>query len=135
MSAPRRAVAGLSRGIDRFDPVKGGEGKGPEAQAVYDHGEWRLQLTRTLATADSADELQFAIGRAIPVAFFAWDGTNAERDTRMAVSTWYFLALDQPTPPGTFISPVIAMAVTLGLGMLVVVRAQRRTRQKPLRRD
>jgi len=53
----------------------------------------------------------------------------------MAVSTWYFLALDQPTPPGTFISPVIAMVVTLGLGMLVVVRAQRRTRQKPLRRD
>jgi len=121
-SAPRRAVAGLARGVERFDtlPAK------PAAQAVWDHGQWRLVFTRALATADTANELQFAVGRAIPVAFFAWDGSSAERDARMAVSTWYFLALDQPTPPGTFISPVIAMAVTLGLGMLVVVRAQRR---------
>src|SRR2546430_17177459 len=44
----------------------------------------------------------------------------------MAVSTWYFLALDRPTPPGVFISPVLAMLVTLGLGLVVVRRAQRR---------
>src|SRR2546425_9784349 len=42
---------------------------------------------------------QFEAGRAIPVAFFVWDGSNGEHDTRMAVSAWYFLALDQPTPP------------------------------------
>jgi hypothetical protein len=46
----------------------------------------------------------------------------------MAVSTWYFLALDQPTPPGALISPVIAMLITLGLGMLVAGRAQKRAR-------
>src|SRR3989441_3828575 len=69
---------------------------------------------------------QFEAGRAIPVAFFAWDGSNGEHDTRMAVSAWYFLALDQPTPPRVYLSPVVAMAVTLGLGMLVAVRAQRR---------
>jgi len=46
----------------------------------------------------------------------------------MAVSTWYFLALDQPTPPGAFISPVIAMLITLGLGLLVAGRAQKRQR-------
>ena len=123
-SAPRGAVAGLARGIDRFDTLP--PASGPAARAVWDHGQWRVVFTRTLATADTANELQFAVGRAIPVAFFAWDGSSAERDTRMALSTWYFLALDQPTPPGTFISPVIAMVVTLGLGMLVVVRAQRR---------
>jgi len=44
----------------------------------------------------------------------------------MAVSTWYFVALDRPTPPGVFISPVLAMLVTLGLGLVVVRRAQRR---------
>jgi DMSO reductase family type II enzyme heme b subunit len=127
-SAPRRAVTGLAHGIERFDTLSHGDA-GPgqvTAQATFDHGQWRVVLTRALATADSANELQFAISRAIPIAFFAWDGSNAERDSRMAVSTWYFLALDQPTPPGTFVSPVIAMAVTLGLGMLVVARAQRR---------
>jgi DMSO reductase family type II enzyme heme b subunit len=126
-STPRRAVAGLARGIERFDTLP--SAKAPGAQAVYDQGQWRVVFTRTLATADSANELQFAVGRAIPVAFFAWDGSSAERGTRMAVSTWYFLALDQPTPPGTFISPVIAMLLTLGLGLFIAGRAQRRQRR------
>jgi DMSO reductase family type II enzyme heme b subunit len=127
-SAPRRAITGLAHGIERFDTLsRGGAGPGDvTAQATFDHGQWRVVLSRALATTDSANELQLSISRAIPIAFFAWDGSNAERDSRMAVSTWYFLALDQPTPPSTFISPVIAMAVTLGLGMLVVARAQRR---------
>jgi len=128
-SQPRRAISGTARGIDRFDTLAtgpGGKDAPVSSQAVYDHGQWRVVLSRSLATSDSTHELQFSIGRAIPVAFFAWDGSNGEHDSRMAVSTWYFLALDQPTPPGTFISPVIAMAVTLGLGMLVIARAQRR---------
>jgi DMSO reductase family type II enzyme heme b subunit len=125
-STPRRAVAGLARGVERFDTLP--SARAPGAQAVFDHGQWRVVFTRTLATADSANELPFAVGRAIPVAFFAWDGSSAEWGTRMAVSTWYFLALDQPTSPGTFISPVIAMLLTLGLGLFVVGRAQRRQR-------
>jgi len=117
------AVAGLARGIERFDPLAGGATVG--AEAVYDHGQWRVVLTRALATADTAHELQVRNGRAIPVAFFAWDGSNGEYGTRMAVSSWYFLALDEPTPARVFISPVVAMALTLALGMLVVWRAQR----------
>jgi mono/diheme cytochrome c family protein len=123
-SAPRRAMAGTARGTERFDSLASSAGL--RSQTVYDQGQWQVVFTRALATTDSTNELQFAVGRAIPVAFFAWDGSNGERGTRMAVSTWYFLALDRPTPPGTFISPVIAMVVTLGLGMLVIVRAQRR---------
>src|SRR2546430_13436047 len=59
------------------------------------------------------------------MAFFAWDGSSGEHGSRMAVSTWYFLALDRPTPPGVFISPVLAMLVTLTLGLVVVRRAPR----------
>ncbi|HXL35279.1 MAG TPA: hypothetical protein VN953_10175, partial [Gemmatimonadales bacterium] len=121
-SQPRRAVAGLARGLDQFDTLAAA----PTAQGVYDHGEWRAVFTRALATPDTADEVQLAAGRAIPVAFFAWDGSSGEHGSRMAVSTWYFLALDRPTPPGVFISPVVAMLVTLGLGLVVVRRAQRR---------
>src|SRR4029077_16030129 len=112
------------RGVDRFDTLP--SARAPGAQAVFDHGQWRVVFTRTLATSDSANELQFAVARPIPLAFFAWDGSSAERGTRMAVSTWYFLALDRPTPPGTFVSLVIAMLVNLGVGLLVVGRAQRR---------
>src|SRR5919197_1211451 len=69
-SAPRRALAGLARGIDRFDTLAAPSA--PAAQAVYDHGEWRVVFTRALATPDTADDVQLATGRAIPVAFFAW---------------------------------------------------------------
>ena len=123
-SSRATAVAGLARGIDRFDPLAGGA---PGAHAVYDHGQWRVVFTRALASADTASQLPFRTGRAIPVAFFAWDGSNGEHGTRMAVSTWYFLALDEPVPVRVFISPVLAMVLTLGLGMLVVWRAQQKT--------
>jgi len=122
MSRPRRALAGLARGIERFDTLAGA----PAGEAIYEHGEWRLVLTRALATPDTANEVQLEAGRAIPMAFFAWDGSSGEHGSRMAVSTWYFLALDRATPPGVFISPVVAMLVTLGLGLVVVRRVQRR---------
>src|SRR2546425_9289196 len=120
-SRPRRAFGGLARGIERFDTLPGA----PAGEATYEHGEWRLVLTRALATPDTANEVQLEAGRAIPMAFFAWDGSSGEHGSRMAVSTWYFLALDRPTPPGVFISPVLAMLVTLGLGLVVVRRGQR----------
>jgi mono/diheme cytochrome c family protein len=123
-SARGTAVAGLARGVDRFDALSGAA---VGAQAVYDHGQWRVVLTRALASPDTASQLPFRSGRAIPVAFFAWDGSNGEHGTRMAISTWYFLALDEPVPARVFISPVLAMMLMLGLGMLVVWRAQRKT--------
>ena len=123
-TAPAAAVAGLARGVDRFDPIPAAP---LAAQSVYDHGQWRVVFTRALASADTASQLPFRSGRAIPVAFFAWDGSNGEHGTRMAVSTWYFLALDEPVPARVFISPVLAMVLTLGLGLLVVWRAQQKT--------
>ncbi len=117
------AVDGLARGLDRFDPLPGASLAG---QAVYNQGTWHVMFTRLLATTDDSKQLQFRTGRAIPVAFFAWDGSNGESGARMAVSTWYFFSLDTPTTPGVFISPVLAMVITLGLGWSVVRRAQRR---------
>jgi len=118
------AVAGLARSVDRFDSLPA---SGVGAQSIYDHGQWRVVFSRALASPDTASQLPFRTGRAIPVAFFAWDGSNGEHGTRMAISTWYFLALDEPVPARVFISPVVAMVLTLGLGMLVVWRAQQKT--------
>ena len=72
-----RVVAGLARGLERFDTLAGAQGA-PSARSSYDHGEWRVVFTRSLATPDTANELQFEPGRAIPVAFFAWDGSRSE---------------------------------------------------------
>src|ERR1700752_1893723 len=122
-TARTAAVAGLARGLERFDPVANG---GVGAQAVFDHGQWRVVFTRALASPDTATQLPFRTGRAIPGAVFAWDGSNGAHATRLAISTWYFLALDEPVPARVFISPVLAMVLTLGLSMLVVWRAQQK---------
>ncbi|MGH9260909.1 MAG: ethylbenzene dehydrogenase-related protein, partial [Acidimicrobiales bacterium] len=98
-SAPGGAVAGVARGLERFDSLPGPR---VAAQATYDRGEWRVVLTRALATADTAHELVFETGRAIPLAVFAWDGSNGETGARAAVSSWYFLALARPTPLGVY---------------------------------
>jgi DMSO reductase family type II enzyme heme b subunit len=122
-SAPPGVTAGLARGLERFDSLSGAGT--PGAEALYDGGEWRVVLTRALATPDTANELQMSVGQPIPIAFFAWDGSSGEHGSRMAISSWYFLALDQPTPPRVFVLPVVAAVLTLGMGLVVVRRAQR----------
>lgn len=116
------ASAGTARGLERYDALPG---PGVTTQARFDRGEWSVVFTRALATADTTNELQFRSGRAIPITFFAWDGSNGEHGGRMALSSWYFLALDEPTPLRVYVSPVIAVALTLGLGMFWIRRAQR----------
>jgi hypothetical protein len=59
------------------------------------------------------------------MALFAWDGDNGETGTRMAVGSWVGVYLDEPGRAGTIVWPLIAMLSTGGLGLLVVVRAQR----------
>ncbi|MEE9155802.1 MAG: c-type cytochrome [Gemmatimonadota bacterium] len=112
-------------GLGNVQPRRG-ESRTLASSAVWQQGEWRLQFGRSLATPDSEAELQFATGELIPIAFYAWDGSNGEQGSQRAVSSWYGIHLEQPTPPSVYLSPVIAMALTVGLGLLVVWRAQRR---------
>jgi hypothetical protein len=66
------------------------------------------------------------VGEAIPIAFLAADGSNGEDAARAAVSAWYAVYLDTPTPTGVYVIPVVTALVTAGLGGLAVARAQRR---------
>ncbi len=113
-----------ARGLGTAGPAAADGGL--EGSATWDAGEWRLVFRRSLTTADTAAALQFQRGVAIPIAFFAWDGSNAETGTRMSVSSWYSIYLEEPTPGTVYISPIVAMLLTAGLGVLVIYRAQRR---------
>jgi mono/diheme cytochrome c family protein len=121
-SEPRGAEEGTARGIDRWE-AQPASGQELGAQAVFENGQWRVVLTRALATADTTNDLQFQTGRAIPIAFFAWDGASGETGTRSAVSTWYFLALAEPTPARVYVTPVVAALLTVLLGVVMVRRA------------
>jgi DMSO reductase family type II enzyme heme b subunit len=125
-STPDQVQEGVATGLGRFTPFAG-----PAAlihAARFKDGEWRLQLTRALVPGDTARAPTLATGRAIPIAFSAADGSNGEGDVRGAVSAWYAVYLDVPTPPRVYVAPVAAMLLTAGLGTMLVWQAQRRER-------
>jgi DMSO reductase family type II enzyme heme b subunit len=112
----------LGRGMNAIDPIAGESTL--TSESTFDQGQWRLSLSRALAV-EGADRLAIETGRPIPMAIFAWDGSNGESGTRGAISTWYFLYLDQPTENITYAFPVAAVLLTAVLGLVIVARAQR----------
>jgi len=123
-SAPRGVEEGSARGLEAWEPQAAGA-QNLTAAAVYDAGQWRVLFTRALATGDTVGDLAMPTGAAIPIAFFAWDGSSGEHGTRVSVSSWTYLALAEPVPAGVYITPVVAMLIIAGLGYVVVQRAQR----------
>ena len=101
------------------------------AEATWADGEWRVLFRRSLSTPDSTADLQFPRATVVPVAFQAWDGDNGEAGNQAAVSTWYFLALEEAVPATVFVTPLAAFLLTAGLGLVMVARAQRREKGIP----
>jgi DMSO reductase family type II enzyme heme b subunit len=129
-SEPGAATEVLASGADHLEPLPA-QPDSVSATGVYDHGEWRVQFVRTLATADSTNRLQFTAGHAIAMAIFAWDGSNGETGTRMSVGSWVNIYLSEPSGAGTVVWPLLAMLGTGGLGLFVVVRTQRTSPNQP----
>lgn len=125
-SDPDRVQEGAESGLGQFAPQSGP----PQVThaARFDQGEWQVQFTRALAPADSGAAPVFTPGVAIPIAFYAADGSNGEDPVKGAVSAWYAIYLDVPTPGRVYVQPIVAVLLTAGLGLFVVYRAQRRER-------
>jgi mono/diheme cytochrome c family protein len=98
-------------------------------QSAWNEGEWRVLFRRALVTPDSAADLQLQPATAVPIAFQAWDGDNGEAGVQGSVSTWYFIQLEEQTPVVVYAMPAVALAITAGLGVLVVARAQKREQE------
>jgi cytochrome c oxidase cbb3-type subunit 2 len=126
-SAPDRVEVGTAKGWGTFAATSGDGSLSHVAR--YEAGQWRLQLVRALRSRDTTSGPLFAPGRAVPVALFVADGSNGEDDVRSAVSTWYAIHLDVPTPARVYAAPAVTVLLTAGLGMLLVTRAQRNGRR------
>ncbi len=120
------ALEGEARGIgtEAFQS----EGQNLTVDASHADGQWRVMFTRSIVTDDEGD-LDFVRGEAIPMAFFAWDGDNGESGARGAVSSWYFLFLEDATPTTVYVYPALAMMLTAALGFLVVGSARKKERE------
>jgi DMSO reductase family type II enzyme heme b subunit len=116
----------IARGMGSVTPQDDAQ-QSLSVEAEWSEGQWRLLARRALTNEDGED-LQFEMARAIPIAFHAWDGDHAEIGPRRAVSSWYFLYLEEETPATIFVAPLVATLLTAGLGLMVVTRAQKRER-------
>ncbi len=118
------AAQGLARqvfaGHDQATPR---EAQGLTATGDYKDGQYRVIFRRALQ--GQAGELAFAPGAFVPIAFQAWDGDQDEDGLKMAMSSWYSLLLEPPTPFTVYLWPLGIGFVALG-GEVWLLRRLRR---------
>lgn len=114
----------LGRGVAQVEPLPATPAS-PAAASAFDQGRWRLVVRRSLASSEPERRIAMPTGTAVPVAFFARDGSNGETELRGSVSSWYYLWLDEPVAARVYVLPVLAALITALLGFLLVARAQR----------
>ncbi len=85
------------------------------AKGSYKAGTWRVVMTRPLRTETVDRDLQFEEGQFIPIAFFAWDGSNSESGTSHGMTTWYWLLLKPTAGAKPAISALIAVFLIGGI--------------------
>ncbi len=125
-SAPDQVQEGTAVGLGTFAANPGS--REVTHTATFSDGRWQVQFMRALAASDPSLGVSFTPGEPLPMAFYAADGTDGEDTLRGAVSAWYAIYLDVPTPPRVFVAPIVAVVLTAGLGFGIVWRAQRRER-------
>ena len=85
------------------------------ATGSYKNGTWRIVMTRALETGSPEKDLQFVEGRFVPIAFFAWDGSNSEAGTAHAMTTWYWLQLKPAADSKPLIYAILAALLIGGI--------------------
>ena len=119
----RGAVEATGNGPAKLAAVQGGEAAG---KAVFSNGRYTLVLRRPLAgKGDTRPTFQPAVFT--PVAFQAWDGGAGETGPKMALTSWYYLRLEEPQSNRRFIIPPVVALLTLA-AMVLVVRTANRAR-------
>jgi len=111
-----------ANGPTKIAAIQGAEATG---KAVYANGQYRLVMKRPLVSK-SETRPTFAPMVFMPVAFQAWDGGAGESGTRMSLTSWYYLRLEEPQSGRRFVIPPVVAILTLAVMLLVVRVANRR---------
>ena len=105
-------------GMKKMKPQKK-ENQNAKGAVVYDNGEYRLQIKRSLKTDDKKDT-QFEPGKFVPVAFSAWEGSNEETGTQRSISAWYLIILEQQIPSTVYYYPILAIFAVVGIEFVLI---------------
>jgi DMSO reductase family type II enzyme heme b subunit len=118
----RGPVEVTANGPAKITVLEGGEVAG---RGVWKHGRYQVVLRRPLAARDDR-RTTFRPGVFTPVAFQAWEGGAGETGTRMSLTSWYYLRLEEPQSPARFVVPPVVALLALGAMLLIVWAANRR---------
>ncbi|MBI2357341.1 MAG: hypothetical protein HYV04_00220, partial [Deltaproteobacteria bacterium] len=94
-------------------------------KGVYQEGQWKLVIVRPL-TAKGRD-ISFLVGEPIPIAFFAWDGSNGEQGLMMSLSSWFYLILEAPIPLTVYLFTLLGILGGFGAELSLVRWARNRS--------
>ncbi len=92
-----------------------------QGRAVRHNGGWRLAIS----LPRRQEAFRFDPGTTLPIALAAWNGAHGDRGGEKALSTWYFVALEQPVRALAFIPPALIVAGVV-VAELITLRALRR---------
>lgn len=101
------------------------ESQNVTGKGVYQNGSWRVVLKRTLKTEDVKGDMQFEIGKLIPVAFAVWDGSNSDVGGLKSISSWYYVSLEKPVPKTVFAYVLVAIVIGASIEMWFIARLRR----------
>jgi DMSO reductase family type II enzyme heme b subunit len=122
--SPEKAVLVQTTGSKSFQP--GENAGGLRAQGVFDNGQYRVVLQRTLHTKNAAKEVQFEVGKFLPFSMTTWDGSNGEQGGgKRTVMAWYTLYLE-PEPSK---APMYLWGIGIVVGVILQFSAYYVTRK------
>jgi DMSO reductase family type II enzyme heme b subunit len=109
-------------GPAKVETLDGGQVSG---RAAWANGRYQAVIRRPLAAKD-ARRAAFRPGVFAPIAVAAWDGGAGETGTRMSLTSWYYLRLEEPQSAARFVIPPVVALLALGVMLAVVWAANRR---------
>jgi DMSO reductase family type II enzyme heme b subunit len=120
--AGRGAWEATANGPAKVAALEASEATG---QIAYADGQYRAVIKRPLAAKDDK-RVAFRPTVFLPIAFQAWDGGAGETGTKMSLTSWYYLRLEEPQSKARFVVPPVVALLALGAMLLMVWAANRR---------
>ncbi len=96
--------------------------------ASYTDGRYRVLFRRQLNTGNEKHAV-FEIGKFMPFSVALFDGRNNEANNRGAISAWYYMMPEPPTPATVYIFPPLAFFIVLGIGFLLNRKLPKKNRR------
>ncbi|HHT9128347.1 MAG TPA: ethylbenzene dehydrogenase-related protein [Candidatus Wujingus californicus] len=101
------------------------ESQNVTGKGAYHNGRWKVVMKRKLKTEDAKVDIQFEIGKLIPIAFAIWDGSNSDFGGQKSVSSWYYVVLEKAVPKTVFVYVLIAIIMGASIELWFVARLRR----------